>query len=193
MSTQVFELVKTQLNLGKQYALHVAACKDDLHLVRFLIAKGADLRQICEPHTNPRVSFSLRDEKSSGQLVEEPDGDDGEVNSQIASVPLPNEKYAMGYAAKHGYFDVLKELVLNCWQFTDLDTSVAAGQALDYAFHIALRDQKFDQAIDLMVVCWHRNDLKYRKQRYVVTIYYALSVVRAVRKHVRQEQVRRLP
>lgn len=203
----------------KRYPIHSAAKSNDLQLVRLLVKKGVDLRLKCEykkrsqsvsasaqassaraemqemreKEPSGRVSFSGRDdEPSSGGTSEELDGDEGDVNSQIGSVPLPDEGYAMGIAARHGYFDVLKELVLNCWQFTNLHTSLAAGVALDYAFHIALRDKQFDQAIDLMVACWRRNDLKFSKCTYVVTIYYALSVVRAVRKHVRQEQVRRL-
>jgi hypothetical protein len=206
----VYKLVNEVSPTTKKYPIHCAVDKNDLRLVRLLIEKGADLRKTVSLATRKRQSFasnaqansirsarggsfsSLGEESGLSAPDEELNDGEGGINSQIARLDC-DEKYAMGAAAKRGYLDVLKELVLVCWEFTDIDTSVAAGAALDYAFHNALRDLKFDQAIGLMVACWRRNDLASSKYAVVATIYYSLSIVRAVKKQLHQKQVRRLP
>eukprot|EP00966_Prymnesium_polylepis_P188421 4366576-Prymnesium_polylepis.1 len=52
-----------------------------------------------------------------------------------------------------------------------------------------LRDLDFKKAISFIVPCWRRNDLERSKQAVLMTLYYALSVVRGVNKELRRQEV----
>ena len=70
----------------------------------------------------------------------------------------------MEVAAINRHYALVRTLALECWRYTEPDTSISAGRALDYAFEEALyRDRNYEAAISLMLPCWLRNDLPQRK------------------------------
>ena len=83
-----------------------AACRNDEQLVNLFLAKGADLRVMCKKSDNHL-------ELHMYQLASD-DGDDDNESS---------EETVMELAAQKGYLSVTRELVLKCWEYTDVRRS----------------------------------------------------------------------
>ena len=133
----LYELVNERGD-GQATPIFAAVERNDEQLLKLLLANGADLRTRMAAKTDQKFSMRL------------PAND---------SVSAKDGNRPMLLAAQRGYFPLVKLLCLKCWSYTDIETSKAAGKALDAGFQDALRQHKWQEAIDFLLPCFLRNDV----------------------------------
>ena len=133
--------------------------RNNLALVELLLENGADLRAERKPQGQNEVQTFVR-----------------LTNSGDAK----NTTRPMLLAAARGYHDIVRVLCLACWRYSDFDTSVAAGRALDDSFEEALKRRKFDQAKKILLPCFLRNDGYNEVEAALKTLEYAIRIVSCV-------------
>jgi hypothetical protein len=154
--------------------IFLATTKNDLELVQFLLEKGADLRVTSNKQ---ETEIDLRGERDADGAT----GHHDAINGWSGIGPaVEKQESVMELAARKGYFDVTRELVLSCWEYTDFKTSMSAGKALDAAFKTALKDNNFEKAILFLVPCWRRNDRSRFDVAVRKTLMMSVAIARAV-------------
>ena len=159
LKEEVFELVNRKNEEGTHTPIKCAVEAGLLSCVKTLIQHGADLRKKNAMNKGSKLNLRYVAESSSDTLME--------------------------LAAKLGHFEITFELATECWAYTDPNTSLGAGRAVDLAFDKALNERRWRLAIKLMLACWLRNDTSRVEEAVHKTLVQAVSITQAINRHSR--------
>ena len=95
-------------------------------------------------------------------------------------VTPPHDSF-MEVAAVQRHHKIVRRLAIECWQYTEPNTSAGAGFALDLAFDTLLYDDhNYKDAIEMMLPCWLRNDVTERKWAVHRTLLMAVRLTKQI-------------